>query len=72
MKYIHYFLLLILLGCSSKGDCFTIREKASQNGYYYFLDRADYLEDRDDIIGQLRVSLATYNEYMIGDEFCID
>ena len=72
MKYSHYFSLIILLGCSQKDDCFTIREKASQNGYYYFLDRADYLEDRDDIIGQLRVSLATYNEYMIGDEFCID
>lgn len=72
MKYYHYFLQIILLGCSQKDDCFTIREKASQNGYYYFLDRTDYLEDRDDIIGQTRVSLATYNDYMIEDEFCVN
>ena len=72
MKYHHYYLLLIFLGCTQKEDCFTIREKATQNGYYYFLDRTDYLEDRDDITGQIRVSLATYNDYMIGDQFCVD
>ena len=72
MKYHHYYLLLIFLGCTQKEDCFTIREKATQNGYYYFLDRTDYLEDRDDITGQIRVSLAKYNDYMIGDEFCVD
>ena len=26
MRYHHYYLLLIFLGCSQKDDCFTIRE----------------------------------------------
>ena len=72
MKYHHYFLLLFFLGCTQKDDCFIIREKATQDGYYYFLDRIDNLNHRDDITGQIRVSLATYNDYMIGDEFCVD
>ena len=70
MKYHHYLLLLFILGCTQKDDCFIIREKAAQDAYYYFLDRTDYLGD--DITGQIRVSLATYNDYMIGDEFCVD
>ena len=72
MKYIHYYLLLIFLGCAKKDDCFIIRQKASQEGNYYFLDRTDHLDDRDRLTGQIRVSMSTYNEYMIGDEFCVD
>ena len=72
MKHLFISFFFISLGCAKKDDCFIIREKASQNGYYYFLDRIDNLNHRDDITGQIRVTASTYNEYMIGDEFCVD
>ena len=72
MKYFFYPCFFIFLSCVKKDECFTIREKASQNNNYYFLDRTDNLEDRDEITGQISVSLEIYNQYSEGDVYCVD
>ena len=61
----------ILVSCEKKDECLIIREKASQNGEYYFIDRSG-LVDENTVAGQVNVSLEVFNQYSIGDEYCID
>ena len=61
----------LLVSCAKKDDCLIIREKASQNGEYYFIDRSGFF-DENTVGGQVNVSLEVYNQYSIGDEYCID
>ena len=63
----------LLVGCADKDDCFEIREKASQNGEYYFLDRSGVnLISENRLTGQVNVTLEVYNQYSVGEDYCID
>lgn len=75
MKKAIYLLLLtsLIVSCADKDDCFEIREKASQNGEYYFLDRSGVnLVNENRVTGQVSVSSEVYNQYSIGDDFCVN
>ena len=75
MRKAIYLLLLtsLIVSCADKDDCFEIREKASQNGEYYFLDRSGVnLVNENRVTGQVSVSSEVYNQYSIGDDFCIN
>jgi len=72
MRKAIYLLLLtsLIVSCADKDDCFEIREKASQNGEYYFLDRSGVnLVNENRVTGQVSVSSEVYNQYSIGDDF---
>lgn len=75
MRKAIYLLLLtsLIVSCADKDDCFEIREKASQNGEYYFLDRSGVnLVNENRVTGQVSVSSEVYNQYSIGDDFCVN
>lgn len=68
-----FLLTSIIVSCADKDDCFEIREKASQNGEYYFLDRSGVsLINENRLTGQVSVSSEVYNQYSIGDDFCVN
>ena len=66
--------LTILYSCDKRDDCFTIGEKFIAEGQYYFLDDElgtnRYENTRPS--GQIIISEEVYNEYSVGDEFCIN
>tara|TARA_B110000858_G_C17493270_1_gene332598 strand:+ start:148 stop:369 length:222 start_codon:yes stop_codon:yes gene_type:complete len=73
MRYPYALTALLLVSCADKDDCFEIREKASQNGKYYFLDRSGVsLINENRLTGQVSVSSEVYNQYSIGDDFCVN
>lgn len=73
MRHLYVISILFFVSCVKKDDCFEIREKASQNGAYYFLDRSGVnLINEERLTGQVNVSLEVYDQYSIGDVFCIN
>jgi hypothetical protein len=74
MRYLLTLIILILVSCAKRDDCFTIGDKFIAEGQYYFLDDElgtnRYENSRPS--GQIIISEEVYNDYSIGDEFCVD
>ena len=66
--------LTILYSCDKRDDCFTIGEKFIAEEQYYFLDDELGTNRYENTLpsGQIIISEEVYNEYSVGDEFCIN
>ena len=83
MKYTLFLSFIFLIFTCNKEDkeCVTIQEKSEENGTYYFYFHLNYSSNFqsgpsvgiggiNSGVGSGKVSMETYNNHEIGDQYC--
>jgi len=71
-------LFFLFISCGDDRDCGEIVQKFTQDGKYYFamiaFGGSSSSDDpsRGNVYGDTEVTLETYNNYNIGEEYCIN
>ena len=78
LKFLFPVLFFLFISCGDDRDCGEIVQKFTQDGKYYFAMIAfEGSSSSDDpsggnVYGDTEVTLETYNNYDIGEEYCIN
>ena len=66
-------LFCLLISCTDQTECIVIFDKYEGNGNFYFeWDRSNGLNSSNFQLGTGAVSEEIYNQYDIGDTYCIE
>tara|TARA_Y100000385_G_C12999009_1_gene596253 strand:- start:728 stop:970 length:243 start_codon:yes stop_codon:yes gene_type:complete len=80
MKKLFLILLLIAISGCTVDDCIVItrKEKTGVNFLFFFIDNNNLIANNDNIIDEYgaipsgAVSEEVYNQYEVGDTYCLD
>ena len=71
-KTVLLIITIIYFKCEKEIDCITIQNKYGGNGTFYFEWDRTISGNTDRRIGTGSVSEEVYNQYEVGDTYCID
>ena len=71
-RLILLFLSILSINCSEEKECILIQDKYGGNGTFYFEWDRTSRGNTDRQIGTGSVSEEIYNQYEIGDTYCIE